>query len=156
MAFETLTYLALASFSWSPDDIVLKSNKIFISIAGYFPIPYPLTGAHTPSPTIPFQPTLESHEFWLEAFHMINSPIPTMILIGVVSQDSYAWMRDPGPRLNIKTIFPGMGIPMLKIRRSQDRLIFKMGIPILVRRYLYIEKTEPCFNRNAVYMYRCR
>ena len=32
-----------------------------------------------------------------------------------------------------------MGIPMLKIRRSQDRLIFNMGIPILVRRYLYIE-----------------
>ena len=32
-----------------------------------------------------------------------------------------------------------MGIPMLKIRRSQDRLIFNMGIPILVRRHLYIE-----------------
>ena len=24
----------------------------------------------------------------------------------------------PGPRLNIKTIFPGMGIPMLKIEQS--------------------------------------
>ena len=32
-----------------------------------------------------------------------------------------------------------MGIPMLKIRRSQDRLIFNMGIPILVRLHLYIE-----------------
>ena len=31
-----------------------------------------------------------------------------------------------------------MGIPMLKIRRSHDRLIFNMGIPILLR-YLYIE-----------------
>ena len=28
---------------------------------------------------------------------------------------------------------------MLKIRRSRDRLIFNMGIPILVRRHLYIE-----------------
>ena len=28
---------------------------------------------------------------------------------------------------------------MLKIRRSRDRLIFYMGIPILVRRHLYIE-----------------
>ena len=45
----------------------------------------------------------------------------------------------PGPRLNIKTIFPGMGIPMLKIRRSRDRLIFNMGIPILVRWHLHIE-----------------
>ena len=34
--------------------------------------------------------------------------------------------------------FPGMGMPMLRIRRS-DRLIFNMGIPILVRRHLYIE-----------------
>ena len=44
----------------------------------------------------------------------------------------------PGPCLNIKTVFPGMGIPMLKIRRSQDRLIFNMGIPLPVR-HLYIE-----------------
>ena len=36
-----------------------------------------------------------------------------------------------GPHLNIKKSFPGMGIPMLKIRRSRDRLIFNMGIPIL-------------------------
>ena len=34
-----------------------------------------------------------------------------------------------------------MGIPMLKIRRW-DRLIFNMGIPILVRRHLFIE-TDP-------------
>ena len=32
-----------------------------------------------------------------------------------------------------------MGIPMLKIRRMWDRLILSMGIPILVRRHLYIE-----------------
>ena len=32
-----------------------------------------------------------------------------------------------------------MGIHMLKIRRSWDRLIFNMWIPILVRRHLYIE-----------------
>ena len=30
---------------------------------------------------------------------------------------------------------------MLKIRRLRDRLIFNMGIPILVRRHLYIETT---------------
>ena len=47
--------------------------------------------------------------------------------------------RGPGPHLNINTVFPVMGIPMLKVRRSWDRLIFNMGIPILVRRHLYIE-----------------
>ena len=44
-----------------------------------------------------------------------------------------------GPRLNIKTVFPGTGIPMLKIRRSWNRLIFNIEIPILVRRHLYTE-----------------
>ena len=33
---------------------------------------------------------------------------------------------------------------MLKIRRPQDRLIFNMGVPILVRRHLYIETTPRC------------
>ena len=32
-----------------------------------------------------------------------------------------------------------MWISMLKIRRSQDRFIFNIGIPILVRLHLYIE-----------------
>ena len=42
----------------------------------------------------------------------------------------------PGPSLNIEAIFPGMGIPMLKIRQSWDHLIFHMGIPTLA---LYVE-----------------
>ena len=33
---------------------------------------------------------------------------------------------------NIKTVFPGMRIPMLKIRRSRERFIFNMGIHIPV------------------------
>ena len=44
-----------------------------------------------------------------------------------------------GLRLNIKTVFPGMGVSIINIRRSWDRLIFIMGIPILVRLHLYIE-----------------
>ena len=44
-----------------------------------------------------------------------------------------------GPRINIKTVFPRYGITMLKIRLSQDRLIFNMGIPILVRWHLHID-----------------
>ena len=44
-----------------------------------------------------------------------------------------------GPVSIERRSFPGMGIPMLKIRRSRDRLIFNMGIPIPVRRNLYNE-----------------
>ena len=51
----------------------------------------------------------------------------------------------PGPRLNIKTVFLRYGIPMLKIRRSWGRLIFNMGIPILVIRHLYIETAPRSF-----------
>ena len=39
-------------------------------------------------------------------------------------------LEEPRPRLNIKTAFPGMWISLLKMRRSCDRLIFIMGIPI--------------------------
>ena len=45
-----------------------------------------------------------------------------------------------------KTILPGcIEIPIMKIRRSSDSLIFIMGIPILVRRHLYIETTPRYF-----------
>ena len=49
--------------------------------------------------------------------------------------------QEPGPRLNIKTVFPRYGIPMLKIRRSQDRLILNTGILILVRRFLMLRRS---------------
>ena len=39
-----------------------------------------------------------------------------------------------------KDLLSGMGIPMLKM--SWDRLFFNMGIPILVRRHLYIETAQ--------------
>ena len=44
-----------------------------------------------------------------------------------------------GPYFNIKIVFTGRGIPMLKIRRSWDHHIFIMGIPILIGRQIYIE-----------------
>ena len=48
------------------------------------------------------------------------------------------------PRLNIKTNSPGVGI-----RRSWDCLIFLMGIPILLRRQLYMETDPWSFFDNA-------
>ena len=50
--------------------------------------------------------------------------------------------------------FPGMGIPMLTIRRSWDRLIFNMGIPILVRQHLYIETPLWSFLESTQERYR--
>ena len=43
--------------------------------------------------------------------------------------------------LIIKMIFPGMGIPIIKIRQSWDCLIFIIGIPMLARWHLYIGMT---------------
>ena len=44
-----------------------------------------------------------------------------------------------GPISIRRLSFPGMGIPMLKVRWSWDRLFFNMWIPVLVRWHLYIE-----------------
>ena len=41
--------------------------------------------------------------------------------------------------VSIKRCLTGLGIPMLKIRRSGDRLIFNMGIPIPGKDSLYTE-----------------
>ena len=49
--------------------------------------------------------------------------------------------KETGPRLNIEIVFKGMVIPKLMIKRSWHRLIYNMGIPILLRRHLYIETT---------------
>ena len=43
---------------------------------------------------------------------------------------------------------PGMRIPMLKIRQSQNHLIFNTGIPMLVRRHLYIGTAHWWRHRN--------
>ena len=44
-----------------------------------------------------------------------------------------------GPVSIRKTVFPGMGIPMLKIRRPVGRLIFNMGIAIPGKTVFLIE-----------------
>ena len=56
-----------------------------------------------------------------------------------VDQDLYHHMASPGGRLNIKISSYQYRDPMLKIRRSCDRLIFNMGIPIPGKDGLYNE-----------------
>ena len=63
----------------------------------------------------------------------------TRILVGLSYAEKTILPCELGPVSIWRPSFPGMGIPMLKVRRSQDHLIFKMGIPILVRWHLYIE-----------------
>ena len=46
-----------------------------------------------------------------------------------------------GSRAPSNMVFLGMGIPIIKVRRSHNFLIFIMGIPKLVKIYLDIEKT---------------
>ena len=41
--------------------------------------------------------------------------------------------------MKLNTVSLMYEIPVLKIKRSRDHLMFNMGIPILVRRHLYIE-----------------
>ena len=74
---------------------------------------------------------------------LVTTPHHTPETRGNNTSPASIFFPQPGPYLNVRPSFPGMGIPMLKIRRSQDRLIFNMGLPILVRRHLYI-KTAPC------------
>ena len=46
--------------------------------------------------------------------------------------------NEPGPRVD-KTVFPGMEISIIKIKRSRDRLTFAMEIPVMVKCHLYIK-----------------
>ena len=47
--------------------------------------------------------------------------------------------QGPGACLNIKTVFPGIEIPIIKIRKTWDCVTFIMGICILVRQHLHFE-----------------
>ena len=58
----------------------------------------------------------------------------------------FVYLDAPGPVSIWRPSFPGMWSPMLKIRRSRDRLIFNMGIPIQIRRYLNIEAAPWLFH----------
>ena len=65
--------------------------------------------------------------------------IPQLTYGGEIYGISCASGSASGPCLNIKTVFSRYGDSYVKIRWSWDHLIFNMGIPILVRRHLYID-----------------
>ena len=85
--------------------------------------------------------------FYKQGYHLVVvSRVTILVPCPAVKSPQLIWRSAtcrwnlwwPGPCLRIKTVFPGMGIPMLKIRRSWDRLIFNIGIPILVRRHFIL------------------
>ena len=84
---------------------------------------------------------------YLLLFHVLNIDISAIYIFNKnIKHRSYCVLiMISGPRLNITMSFSGMGIPMLKIRRSRNRLIFNVGIPILVRRHLYIQTAPASF-----------
>ena len=64
-------------------------------------------------------------------------------------QQLWYWMRrinSPGDRLNRKMPSYVLGIPIIKIRQSKDRLIFTMEIPIL---------GKVAFNWNGALLWGC-
>ena len=76
------------------------------------------------------------YQFKFTAYHShIYKGVITQIFDFVVGGYDNNWIWAPS--------LSGMGISMLKVRRSRDRLIFDIGIPILVSRHIYIE-TNPC------------
>ena len=58
----------------------------------------------------------------------------------------------PGPCLSIKTVFPKKCILIKMIRRSNDRLILIMRIPILMRQYVYIETAPMFWVKHLIYV----
>ena len=64
-----------------------------------------------------------------------------ILLSDCVKSFSIWWQTDdmsdynmmPGAHFDIKTVFPSIGIPIIKMRQPHDGIIFIMGIPALVR-----------------------
>ena len=72
-------------------------------------------------------------------------------IMGFLSQENvFILKQPPGLCLNIKTIFPGTGITMLKIRRPLGRLIFNMGIAIPGKTVFLIETAPRSFLHNGI------
>ena len=77
-------------------------------------------------------------------------PAPTVILISQSLAQNHAVQVRTGFCFNMKTIFPSLDIPIIKIRClsiflwSWDHLIFIIRIPILIRQHHYIEMALRC------------
>ena len=74
---------------------------------------------------------------WYQKLFDFTGALTTVVFITAIVAIKLA-CHTLGPCLNIKTVFPGIGISIIKMRRSSDRLIFIMGISILVKQHLHV------------------
>ena len=76
---------------------------------------------------------------WYKSYSVLVEGAPHVHFNSKCDIRSCKVSKAPGIRLNIKTVFLGMEIAMLKIRLVRDRLMFNKEILTVVRRRLYIE-----------------
>ena len=82
---------------------------------------------------------------WLTVLLPMNVPYIRGLTVPPSSPGRVRWRGavtdepTPGPCFNVKTVFPGMRIPMLKID-SYETVLSLTGIPILVRRHLLLTR----------------
>ena len=69
--------------------------------------------------------------------------VPQGVSIMFYTIRSIKYLESPGPHINTKTVFAGIGIPFIKMRWTCICPISIIEISILVRWHLYIEIT-PC------------
>ena len=62
--------------------------------------------------------------------------------------DVFAYSQPASVPSQYKNGLSRYGVSIMKIRRSSDRVIFIIGIPLLVRRHLYIESGAPYSYQN--------
>ena len=89
--------------------------------------------------------------YWYDGIFILNQPrgfstslLPCgelywMITVYGPSQQLWTCVSKAGLCFNIKTVFPVKGIPVIKMTLSWDRLVFIIGISMLVRWHLDIE-----------------
>ena len=78
-----------------------------------------------------------------------NTPLPittTMLCVCVCMSGEGGGVVDM-----INTIFPGMGIPIIRVRGSWDNVNFTMGIPMLVRWHHFSETTPGIHTRAMTF-----
>ena len=106
-----------------PDCISVLSSRSEVPVPVPVPVPTREPPHHVSKPGVGVGASHHQHLTAVHIPHHVSSP-----------------SRRPGPHLYIKTVFPRYGDSHVKDKTVvRPSFIFNMGIPILVRRHLYIE-----------------
>ena len=83
------------------------------------------------------------HEYWINSVHPGPVSIYMSILVQMIACCHQATSHYLIQCWHIKTIFQGIGIPIVNIRQLWDQLFFIMGIRMLARQHFFTLK-QPC------------